>query len=626
MFKSLLRPLAAALLLAAPMVASADHLRPHLLLTAHLTGDQQNPAVVTTAQGVAGFTLNQTRDTLFVQAAFSGLSGAITGAHVHDGAMGASGPIITSLVPMLNGNRLSGFLTGADITPAKLAKYLRGLYYINIHTAANPGGEIRGQIRLESETGLVANLTGSQQVPAVMTSATGLGVFILSQSQDKLKFRVVYAGLSGPVTGAHFHMGVPGGTGPVVVSLLTYVSGNVLEGEIVPTAAFLTSLTQGQIYINIHTTANPGGEIRGQVYTDTRNVAHEARLDGNQVVPVGAYPSAGKAIAIGRLSATLDSMTVIVAHDGLSGAPTGVALYNAPAGQSNTAANLVTTSMIMGGSTGNIVTLQLAGLTPAVVNAFLRGDINVVLNTAASPTGEIRGQLIRLAREGYTIALNGAQQRPTPVNTTGYGVGVVSIDRDQTNAHFMSVWGGLTGPAMAGHFHTGLSSQTGPVVFPLTPFFDNTMNPAAVYGYWKNDNMNPFTRVRSLQFRGDSIYMNLHTMAFPSGEIRGQVYRGARNLQRVLATQPAAIVAGTFGTFPNPFATGLTLSFDARVSGTGHLEVSDLLGRKVFTQTVVVRPGANSLPLALPGVASGVYLLTLEVGGTRLVSRIAKEE
>ena len=72
--------------------------------------------------------------------------------------------------------------------------------------------------------------------------------------------------------------------------------------------------------------------------------------------------------------------------------------------------------------------------------------------------------------------------------SNGYGVGTVSIDRDQTNAHSMSVWGGLSGPVTMGHFHTGLASQSGPVVFSLVPFFDNATTPTAAYGYWKNDN------------------------------------------------------------------------------------------------------------------------------------------
>ena len=618
----LLRLLAALVLLAAPRLAAADHLRAHLLLSARLSGDQEVPAVTTPGQGVAAFTLNETRDTLFVQAAFSGLSGAITSAHVHDGASGVAGPVVTNLLTMVRGNRMSGYLTGADIAPAKLTKYLRGGYYINVHTAANSGGEIRGQIRLESETGLVANMTGGQEVPAVTTSASALGIFTLSQNQEKLRFRVTLAGLSSAITGAHFHTGAAGVNGSVVVNLLTYLTGNVLEGEIVPTAAFLTSLNQGQIYINVHTTNNPNGEIRGQLTFETQNVPFDARLDGNQLVPANA--STGKGLAVGRLSATLDSMTVFVSFAGLSGPPTSIAVFAAPAGVANGTA--LSTVPIATPPATNVVGFRFISLSASIVNAFLRGDINLVINTAANPNGEVRGQLLRLAREGYTIALNGAQEKPTSIASAGYGVGIVSIDRDQTNAHFMSVWGGLSGAPSGGHFHTGLVSQSGPVVFNLVPFFDNATAATAAYGYWKADNTaQPFTLRRSLQFRRDSMYMNLHTVANPTGEIRGQAYRGARNLQVVLATQPAAIAAETFGTAPNPFGSALTLAFEARTTGSGQLRVTDLLGREVARQPVAVRAGANALPLALPGLAPGLYLLTLQVGDTKVTTRIAKE-
>ena len=218
---------------------------------------------------------------------------------------------------MVRGNRLSGFLTGANIAPAKLTKYLRGQYYINIHTAANPGGEIRGQIRLETENGLVASLNGAQEVPAVTTSATGLAVFTLSQSLEKLKFRVTLAGLSRAITGAHFHTGARGVAGPVSINLLSYVTGNVIEGEVLTTPAFLASLNISEIYINVHTAANPGGEIRGQLSFETRDLAFDARLDGSQMVPANA--AAGKGVALGRLSPTLDSLTLFVSYAGLTG-------------------------------------------------------------------------------------------------------------------------------------------------------------------------------------------------------------------------------------------------------------------------------------------------------------------
>ena len=636
MFKKLLRSLAAAALLAAPLAASADHLRPHLLLTARLSGAQEVPAVTTAGQGVAAITVNTTRDTIFIQGAFNGLSGPITGVHFHDAPAGATAGVSVNLISMLRGNRLSGFLAGAQVTPLRIARLLRGLVYLNVHTAANNTGEIRGQVTVESDDALAGVLSGAQEVPAVPTNASGLGVFTLSQDRERLKFRVVVAGLSGAITGAHFHIAAPGANAPVAVDLTSFRTGNVVEGEIssqgttpLLTPALLAALVQGGVYLNVHTAANPGGEIRAQVLPERRVLPLDARFDGAQMVP--AVATAATAVSVGRLVGTLDTVRVQVAYTGLSGRPVDLKFYAANAGAANTPANLVGIVPVLpgpGGNTvGNVITFEITApiLTPALANLLLTTGINTVLTTAANPNGEIRGQVVRLAREGYSIVLNGAQERPTPVVTAGYGVGFVSIDRDQTNARFAAAWGGLSGPITVGHFHAGTPAQAGGVVFNMAPFFDNAAAPASLAGYWKNSSTAPFDATRALQFRNEAIYLNLHTAANPTGEIRGQVYRGARNLQVVLATQPAAVLPGTFGTAPNPFGSALTLTFESRLGAAGQLRVTDLLGRPVATQGLAVRAGTNAVPLALPGLAPGIYLLTLRIGESLAVTRLVRE-
>lgn len=53
--------------------------------------------------------------------------------------------------------------------------------------------------------------------------------------------------------------------------------------------------------------------------------------------------------------------------------------------------------------------------------------------------------------------------------------------------------------------------------------------------------------------------------------------------------------------------------------------VVDLLGRTVVTRLVPVRVGANQPQLGLPGLIPGVYLVTVDIAGTRLVSRVVKQ-
>ncbi len=99
---------------------------------------------------------------------------------------------------------------------------------------ANPSGEIRGQILLETDFRYSTMLTGDQEVPAVMTDAVGIGVFNLSKSGYKLQVKVVVDGLSGPITGAHFHNAPAGMNGGVVQDFTADVVGNVITATVDP--------------------------------------------------------------------------------------------------------------------------------------------------------------------------------------------------------------------------------------------------------------------------------------------------------------------------------------------------------------------------------------------------------
>lgn len=114
-----------------------------------------------------------------------------------------------------------------------------------------------------------ANLTGDQEVPAVTTGGSGSGSFTLNAAKTSLTFSVTASGLSGSVTAAHFHSAPAGVSGGVVFDVGSFVqesNGQVtINGAWNINATDLASLDAGEIYINIHTAQNPGGEIRGQL-------------------------------------------------------------------------------------------------------------------------------------------------------------------------------------------------------------------------------------------------------------------------------------------------------------------------------------------------------------------------
>ena len=110
-----------------------------------------------------------------------------------------------------------------------------------------------------------ATLAGTSEVPPVST--TGAGTLRATQNKDHtaLKWKLKFSGLTGPVTGAHFHGPAAAGVNAGVVIPLTGSITSPQSGEVTLTAAQAADLLAGKWYFNVHTAAHPSGEIRGQV-------------------------------------------------------------------------------------------------------------------------------------------------------------------------------------------------------------------------------------------------------------------------------------------------------------------------------------------------------------------------
>ncbi len=238
--------------------------------TANLTGDQENPAVTTSATGTGSFTLTATG--LEFNITVEGLT--IAAAHFHNGATGVNAGVVRT-IDFAGGNTASGIWTstdaGEELTPELIAELLAGNLYINVHTAAFGGGEIRGQVNLSSGTGFNASLDGDQENPPVTTNAKGTASLTITDAG--LEFSVTVEGLT--IAAAHFHKGAIGVNGGVVRTI-DFAGGNTASGLWTSTDAgeeltpeLISELLAGNIYINVHTAAYGGGEIRGQVFVNT---------------------------------------------------------------------------------------------------------------------------------------------------------------------------------------------------------------------------------------------------------------------------------------------------------------------------------------------------------------------
>lgn len=110
-----------------------------------------------------------------------------------------------------------------------------------------------------------ATLSGAQEVPPVSSPASGSAEVMVNPSTMAMTYRVTYSGLSGAATMGHIHGPAPAGqNGPVKIPFASVAQSPVTGGATL-TAEQYAELKSGRYYVNIHTAAHPGGEIRGQL-------------------------------------------------------------------------------------------------------------------------------------------------------------------------------------------------------------------------------------------------------------------------------------------------------------------------------------------------------------------------
>jgi CHRD domain len=132
-----------------------------------------------------------------------------------------------------------------------------------------------------AEKSFKAKLTGKDEVPSVKTKAKGDVTFKLSSDGKELSYKLNVKNIENP-TAAHIHHGMKGKSGPPLANLFTgpkkegKFNGVLSEGTLMASdlsgdlmgkslADLVQLIKAGDIYVNVHTDANPDGEIRGQV-------------------------------------------------------------------------------------------------------------------------------------------------------------------------------------------------------------------------------------------------------------------------------------------------------------------------------------------------------------------------
>lgn len=261
-------------------VSDANRVAAQNAFTATLTSAQTIPANNSQAIGTGTAIVDPGTRLLRMTVTTAGIAG--TAATVNEAPVGTAGRIAFALSETAPGSGI--WTAAAALTDAQLSALSAGNFYFNVVSAGNPSGEIRGQILPQLSTPALIGaqgvgttaagtpaavsfknaLTGSQQVPAVATAASGLVTASIDDATKTLALAINLTGIAG--TAAHLHEGAPGANGPVLLALSETAAGSgIWTGRIRLNDAQFNALLAGNYYVDVHSAAFPAGELRGQI-------------------------------------------------------------------------------------------------------------------------------------------------------------------------------------------------------------------------------------------------------------------------------------------------------------------------------------------------------------------------
>ena len=237
------------------------------VLSISLSGENEIPALSNSGTGTGYVTLRDKTNSVSI-AVVSNTDTPATAAHLHTGFDGENGGVIFGMEA--DASEAGRFTGSASLDADVYSNIKQGGSYINVHTQANPGGELRGQLLPNGISVYHATLSGDQEIPPVSTTATGLGYLTLNSEANTLTAIVRTSELTN-ATMAHVHAGSRTENGGVIVGLAENTDDSsvwqVRNASI--SAEDKNRIQSSNTYFNVHTSTNAGGEIRGQIISNS---------------------------------------------------------------------------------------------------------------------------------------------------------------------------------------------------------------------------------------------------------------------------------------------------------------------------------------------------------------------
>lgn len=381
-----------------------------VFLNARLQGSQEGPVNPSTGTGFSNVLLERSTNKVWLTGSYANLTTNISNQHIHMGRAGINGGVIIGLT---NSGGTSGTLHGSGtFTDAQEDSLINAKTYVNVHSTTYPGGELRGQITTFSQQQFFGGrLSGANEVPANASTARGTVIVRFNTATNELELSGNYEGLSAAVTGSHIHNAAAGSNGPVIVNLAN--SGGtfgVLNATATLTDPQETALMNGEMYVNVHSSNFPGGEIRAQLLPGTSGETQYSQvvITGLQEVPANISTATGYgAVMVDKITG---QTYVTAVFTGLSGNVSNAHLHQAAPGTNGG----VVMALTYDGTTQGVVSGSQI-LTPAQVEAYLNGLLYINIHSTAFPGGEIRAQLGNLVLPVKLAYFNGYRQKNTAI-------------------------------------------------------------------------------------------------------------------------------------------------------------------------------------------------------------------
>ena len=253
-------------------------------LQTNLAGAQEIPSNASGGSASISGVYNDETNVLLYSVTYrlDSVSTVLTAAHLH-------GPATTSQTapPLvdLDFSRATGtnsFFNGSVVLDNTEEGYLKAArLYINLHSDQFPNGELRGQLSPQAATEIIASASAnpSQETSTVTLNGATPEGFITAgfdPATRRLTVGTIYSGLTSNAAMAHLHGPAPAGQAAGVIftySNLPVATDGVVVQRFSLSVAQVTQLHNGELYFNLHTANNTGGEIRGQLVIGSQRVA-----------------------------------------------------------------------------------------------------------------------------------------------------------------------------------------------------------------------------------------------------------------------------------------------------------------------------------------------------------------